>query len=223
MSLHTLNNGQQAVASANTESTAILREIQAATVNKDDTPPSPNASELKSLLDDVRTALNNNGRDKARDTPSNSRYRMSPGRIAKRRFESIQNDEHPDQPKRQKSHVIGTGPPNDDLLTVTTVAKTSDDLLGYKSMVASRFAPQTDAAKIVSHVKGTLLLPPESKVVMVRSLAPRNRPLSDLTFISFKVTVPEEHFDKLMEPGFWPANTTIREFEPRDSPKIANF
>lgn len=220
-SLHTLNEGQQATINADASATAILRDIQTNLTNKEATPPLVDANELKDLLTDVRAAFDNKGRDNVRGNfrslNSPSGFGPSPGPLkGKRRLDMAPTDGQPAVTKRQKPDIVGTGPSNDDLVTVP---KPSDELLGYKSMVASRFSPQTDSAKILSYVKEKLSLPAESDVVTVRSLAPRNRPL---TFISFKISVPDEHYDKLMESTFWPANTTIRAFEQRE-PKVASF
>lgn len=210
-SLHNLNSSGAAA-----ETAAILREVQSSLARKESQPPSSDTDELKSLLGDVRSALNNNDRT-PRITQSAHLSSYSPFGLAKRRREVIPSAE---QPKRAKTDIVATGPVNSDL---TTVAKPSDEPAGFKSMVASRFAPQTDASKIVSHVKSNLSIEADSDVVFVRSLAPRGRPLAELTFVSFKVTVPEEHIGKLMDPSFWPANTTIREFEQRVNVKTADF
>lgn len=222
----TQNASANAINEANNASFSVLHNIQSTLANKEASPtPLVNPSELSKLMTDVRTALENNGRNSARTMPNSFGTPITPsGGGRKRLRETIPyNTMHsPDPSKRAKPmpQTVCTGPANTDLLTVEQPGK--DSQIG-KSMVASRFAPQTDPSKILAHVKAGLELAPDSDVVLVRSLAPRNRPLSELTFISFKVTVPDEHFDKLMEPSFWPAKTTIRDFEQRASPSVASF
>lgn len=229
-SLHTLNEVQTSSTSSNIEALVILRDIQSSLAAKDaNLPPPPVSDEITQLLNDVRSALDR-GQARNSSVPSGATVPWGTGvspqiRSGKRRIEKPFEPIAFDSPKRQKqiraSQTVCTGPVNTELVTVTVAQQKPDDEDG-KSMVASRFAPSTEASKVLAYVKTKLELPDDSNVVTVRSLAPRNRPLSDLTFVSFKVTVPEDSLAKLMDPSFWPANTTIREFEQRES-RTATF
>lgn len=214
-SLHTMNVSHEATAKSNLETLDAIRQAQtnidtkltATTTSWDDV--------LKSLAD-VRTALSHKNTDHSMTplTFSASNHLREIGHSFTGGKRRLIHENGTDSPKRPKQFTLGTGPADVELETVIPRM--------VKSMVASRFAPQTDASKVLTYVIKNLSLPDDSNVVTVRSLAPRGRPIAELTFVSFKITVPEEYFDKLMSPEFWPANTTIREFELRAS-KTANF
>lgn len=47
----------------------------------------------------------------------------------------------------------------------------------------------------------------------IRKLLKKDRDLSSYSFVSFKITCPENEFVMLMDPKNWPSNSRIREFE----------
>lgn len=106
---------------------------------------------------------------------------------------------------------------------LATVAPLQQAIETGKSLVASRFAQTTSSTNVLSYMKRKLLLSENSDEVSVRSLFPRGRQLSELTFVSFKITALDEIYDKLMEPTFRPDNTIIREFVIREKPQTAVF
>lgn len=58
--------------------------------------------------------------------------------------------------------------------------------------------------------------------VVVKSLVPRGKPLSMLSFVSFKVGVHKDLKSKAMDPATWPEGIQFREFIDHDS-NVRNF
>lgn len=229
-SLKSINAAQQISTTKTDEAYEALRNIQSA-LPVNSTPP-VDWDEMKNLMCDVRSALQQNNNGQAHGGIAAFSFGQSGrpcpsevfGRNAKRRRDEFDNVNRAGSPEGAKQpSTICTGPANTELITVGQKQSMDDPPAGYKSMVASRFAPSTDTSKILAYVKANLSLGDDSSLVMVRSLAPRDRQLTELTFISFKITVSDDLYDKIMDPAFWPANTLIREFEPRIKKAAAAF
>lgn len=219
-SLKSINEDREATAEQDVESLAILNDIKATLNNVEAHKPLVNTSELVSLMNDVRAALRdeNRGASGVNQNQINIPFKFGQTVGGKRRL-GQSNDVSTPKKRTRTHHTVCTGQVDTELLTVEPLQSIETG----KSMVASRFAPTTSSSAVLSYVKRNLSLAEESDEVSVRSLAPRGRPLSELTFISFKITASEELYSKLMDANFWPANTTIREFEKRENPQTAVF
>lgn len=52
-----------------------------------------------------------------------------------------------------------------------------------------------------------------STEVDVRKLVKKDRDISEYSFVSFRIACKIEHFNRLMDPMYWPSNSLIREFD----------
>lgn len=80
-----------------------------------------------------------------------------------------------------------------------------------KLIFVSQLNPSTKESDIVDYVNnqlGDVFAKPK-----VNSLIPRGKLLSDLDYISFKLSIPEKHLDKVLSAEFWPKNVMVREFK----------
>lgn len=58
----------------------------------------------------------------------------------------------------------------------------------------------------------------DSEEIKCIKLIPKNRNISDLSFVSFKLGVPSELVDKVMDPKTWLKGITVRPFQERNNP-----
>lgn len=129
-------------------------------------------------------------------------------------IDSQQVSSHQPQLTRQTVNNFTSRPPS----THATAPK-SPHISPKKTIFVTRFAADTVAEDVVSYI--------ESKItndivndIKVYKMNTRNR-------VSFKVIVPNELFDTIVNREFWPKNTLVREFIYRDEdnvrlPKAAN-
>lgn len=84
-----------------------------------------------------------------------------------------------------------------------------------KSIYISRLQTTVTAEKITSYIMNKM---PELKEndIMLRILVKKDRPLEELTYISFRVACTDEHYSKFMDSSFWPAHVMIGEFIERE-------
>lgn len=84
-----------------------------------------------------------------------------------------------------------------------------------KSIFISRFDSETTEDDIDYYIKNKLNINADVFTKKFTYSQPRS-------VISFKLTVPHELFDTIMEPRFWPDNTLVREFEIRENKRPNN-
>lgn len=72
----------------------------------------------------------------------------------------------------------------------------------------TKISPEVTEDEVVNLAKNCL----QVDNVVAKALVPRGRPLSSLTFISFKVGVSQELKHKAMDPSTWPQEIQFREF-----------
>ncbi|XP_065368733.1 uncharacterized protein LOC135961166 [Calliphora vicina] len=84
-----------------------------------------------------------------------------------------------------------------------------------KTIFISRFAFDTSIDDIEYYIKTKLNLDVEMVIYKFKYSQPR-------TIASFKIMVPPEIFDHLIDPRFWPDNALIREYVYRDNQRSAN-
>ena len=111
----------------------------------------------------------------------------------------------------QKASVTGNGDVNNATssqytsISTSKVAKFSIVPPNAKTIFASRFAADTTCKQISDFVCENLPDKPQVSVTKIKTNPGREK-------ISFKITVPGEFFDKVVDPAFWPEHTFVREF-----------
>lgn len=85
-----------------------------------------------------------------------------------------------------------------------------------KSIFISRFAYETTTDNIYNYIESKLNCNPDVLIKKFTYSEPR-----DIT--SFKLTVPNDLFDTLIDPTFWPNNTFIREYVIRNNTRSNNI
>lgn len=88
-----------------------------------------------------------------------------------------------------------------------------------EELYLSRLACHTTVSTIENYMRQRGI---ELNNVCVTSLFPKNRELSTLSFISFKIDTTTDTAKILKESSFWPAGCLIKDFV-RKAPKIANL
>lgn len=151
------------------------------------------------------------------ETPSNTRSKVKNRQTP---FAGASNAQP--EPIKRPAPLVGTsnavnGFP---IVTVQTVPKpllTKFD----KSIWASRFHPVTTVEQVTDLLMNIANFEDRSQF-FCKKLVKRDADLSLLHFISFKIDVNEEHFNRLMDPDIWPKDVHIREFsnERRTEPKL---
>jgi len=74
-----------------------------------------------------------------------------------------------------------------------------------KTIFASRFAADTTCKQISDFICENLPEKTQVYVIKIKTNPGREK-------LSFKITVPDEFFDKVVDPAFWPDHTLVREF-----------
>lgn len=77
----------------------------------------------------------------------------------------------------------------------------------------TKISPEVSENDVLNLAKERL----QTEDVVVRSLVPRGKPLSMLSFVSFKVGVHNDYKSKAMDPATWPKGIQFREFVDNDS------
>lgn len=84
-----------------------------------------------------------------------------------------------------------------------------------KLLVASMLHPSTESEQLEVFLKGKLDVPTDSSEIRVHKLVPAGKDLTQLDYVSFKVSVPGHRFEEFMAPSIWPKGVRVREFELR--------
>lgn len=82
----------------------------------------------------------------------------------------------------------------------------------------SPFEPQTKCEHIINHLKRHSFFDKIVNKTSCSRLVPENTSRK-LTFVSFRLQVPNDYFHIFMDPKIWPANTTIKEFVKMTKPE----
>lgn len=96
----------------------------------------------------------------------------------------------------------------------------SSDVLISKSMkmrdvYISNVRPDTRESIILDHLKKFELTRNSMDVITCKKLIRRNIDINNLTFLSFKLCVPEKCFEFVVDPSNWPSDIVVKEFENR--------
>ena len=81
-----------------------------------------------------------------------------------------------------------------------------------KYLYATNFAPTTSKTALEEFIRSRLELEPDDSRIECWALIRKDRDLSTLRFISFKVAVEESLYDKLIVPEMWPADAAVQQF-----------
>lgn len=84
-----------------------------------------------------------------------------------------------------------------------------------RSIYLTKFSPNAQTEDIIEHLKKFDVINDVLDKINCTRLVNRNVKSNKLTFVSFKIDVPEENFDILMKTDFWPCGVTAKEFEHR--------
>ena len=81
-----------------------------------------------------------------------------------------------------------------------------------RSIYVSRFNPATETSHIMDQLNQSEILKPLTKEFTITKLVKRRKPKVPVTWVSFKVEVPRQHFDKVTAENVWPRGVTAVEF-----------
>lgn len=87
-----------------------------------------------------------------------------------------------------------------------------------KSLWVSRFHPDTTVEEIASYITESTPLNDSSKFRCTK-LVKKDQEISKMSFVSFKIDVSPEDYDIIVQPEYWPANNSVREFKKIQPPK----
>lgn len=127
--------------------------------------------------------------------------------------------------KKAKTLGVGTGPASDDLQTAPpkpNSGSSSDPTEGQgettkpmSTIVVSGIDPSVTSERLINYVKSKITDEFDPADFSAYAMIPRNKPRSELSFISFKFIFPTARYDALIAASFWPERTIIREYEDR--------
>lgn len=80
-----------------------------------------------------------------------------------------------------------------------------------KTIFVSRLKPSTSCEEVLDHLVSSNLIANQSDAKCFK-LVKSGRDLSELSFVSFKLVVPEESFELIIDPSVWPEKIAVREF-----------
>lgn len=84
-----------------------------------------------------------------------------------------------------------------------------------KLLVASMFHPTTDSNHLTDFLKSKLAMSDDSTELRVHKLVAPGKDISELDYVSFKISVPGIRYDELLSSSIWPRGVRVREFENR--------
>lgn len=190
--------------------------------------------ELKDVVKDTNVKLDDakvdGGRSKS-TTQLNGRSFPALGdsnKSAKRFRRDISPTPAPKSQLKHRNLVSGSSGNADhglgDNVSVIKSKRTSPHAHLVKSIYISRLQPTVTVENITDYIKKKM---PELKEsdISLRMLVKKDQPLSELTYISYRLACTEEHYSKFMDPECWPAHIMIGEFIERERKpvKVADF
>jgi hypothetical protein len=122
--------------------------------------------------------------------------------------------------------VFGTNDINGTNSKLKGVQKTSanEQLIDSKSIYLSQLEPSTEPKDVIEYLMDSKFINNDSVVKCIKLVSPKIDSVS-FTYVSFKLDVPNELYDKLVNPSTWPKSVAVRDFvhKPRPSLQIANL
>lgn len=102
-------------------------------------------------------------------------------------------------------------PDNNDNISLSTV--------NSRCIYITPFNPVTVESHINKYLNSKDSIRDHLDKIECKKLVPAKCNQNKLTFVSFKLSVPAECFDEIVNQSFWPTGVTIKEFIVRDKPK----
>lgn len=134
--------------------------------------------------------------------------------------------------KRRKSnvHFPSQGSQLGDFVAVNkTQINTTDKNENSRCIYVTPFKPTTESSEIMSHLKSFGFIREfADKINCVKLISDKVNP-NKLSFVSFKIFVPDEHFNVVSDQSIWPQGISVKEFETRlkikekPIPKVRNL
>lgn len=112
----------------------------------------------------------------------------------------------------RKTVVVGSG-------TASTCEIISVEM--RKDVVASQLHTSTTEEGLCAYLKEVHKLNDASNAFRCKMLLPNGKKIEDLDWISFKISLTESLYDKVMLSGNWPQGVTVRDFERRPRSRTA--
>lgn len=78
-----------------------------------------------------------------------------------------------------------------------------------KAIWVSRFAPESTNEEIIDWISKEI---PTKDIFQVHKLVKKDRDVSTLRFVSYKIEVSQRDFETMMNPDMWPEEVLVREF-----------
>lgn len=113
-----------------------------------------------------------------------------------------------DKPKAKIGTKQIAGPSG---LSVVAKPKRPEKPSFTKAIWVSRLNPETTTEQIAEYIVKNTSITDKAKF-NVHKLVKKDRELSTLKFVSFKIEANQEEFDVLSEPDIWPEDVMVREF-----------
>lgn len=80
-----------------------------------------------------------------------------------------------------------------------------------KTIFVSRLNPKTTVDDVLKFLTDSKIINDTTDVHCVR-LVPKDKDTSELSFVSFKLAVPKDLYDIILDPNIWPGQVALREF-----------
>lgn len=88
-----------------------------------------------------------------------------------------------------------------------------------RCIYVTNFKPTTNEVHIIDYLNKKDDISGFIEKIDCKKLVPAWKRIDELTFVSFKITVPAECFDMIVDHGFWPLGVEVKEFVVQDKPK----
>lgn len=162
--------------------------------------------ELMENFKDALTSFKDNFQDKFQENIKELSTKISqPPSNVSQSYASVTQSHMPNTSVTPE--IIGTGG-NDDLIQSVPVQK-------RKFVFVSRIKNTTTAQTVTNYLKKKLEIG-DDKDILCWPLVKREIDASSMNFISFKIGVFENHFEKMLSNSFWPDGVLVREFIPKN-------
>ncbi|XP_055308676.1 uncharacterized protein LOC129572691 [Sitodiplosis mosellana] len=86
------------------------------------------------------------------------------------------------------------------------------DTVLMRSIYLTEFLPTTEPADIINHLNSIETVRPLTSDFKITKLVKKDNKM-ELSFVSFKLDVPRQHFDKVIAAGIWPKKIKATEFQ----------
>lgn len=101
-------------------------------------------------------------------------------------------------------------------------SNSNSNSMRLRDVYLSNFRNDTHESLVLGHLNNYDLTRDFSNVIVCKKLVHRNDDAENYSYLSFKLTVPDECFNFVMDPSIWPTGIVVKEFIIRDKSKT-NF